>query len=457
MSSKFEHKIQTMVEGFELEPKPLVWDDIEKNLPQKENKRRLAFWWLLPVVLLVGGVLYIETQSTNNIQQIKEVSEQNLANEKQQKTIFESNSTAKIEEERIAENEQEVLSFKNKTNSNSEKIDLAKGENKKAFQQRNRKHVKNITKTVETNIVNNPALNKKQKGENVDIDELQENILATKPITDNIVSKTIEQAAKNATAKMLTSEKQENKPSEANKTIQQTLLTQKHQTKTAKKLNNWSYFLSIGNNINTNSIVSNNIADNNQIYASAPVNSTTQIGVTAIATTLVTLPQTGITLSAGVNYTKILSKQFELQTSLGIRYRNGKNFVGSDSLSGDSKFYTTGAISFTNNLWQAEFGVQLNTILNPKNKNQFFVVTGVNTQTTLSSNWLAVHTSINKYEANKSNSRLLLVNANLGFGYKFKSGLNFQLQVQQSLNSIKTNASANFFRNIELRTSIPFK
>lgn len=468
MSNKFEHNVKTKVDGFELEPSAMVWDDIEKNLPQKEKKRRVIFWWLIPALFLVGGVFYW----WDNHEDKSTVDSKKLVDNKH-------SEITKVVEGKTTDNTQVSTNSESKTTSNSTEEKLNKPADKVVYNQNwvnlKKTKVSENNKAAEVEVFKNNKESKQDKLSNKTVVQLNNTNLNTSTKMLDKVEK--EDKVTSDNQKLLPANLEQQKPvkeekadSLVNNLIKQKLTTQTPIASNAKpktsinKKPKWSYYIGFGNNINTDhiSILSNTSEE--KAYASNQSGTTfiPPLGAGAGAPTpttalLVALPQTGFTINAGISNSKMINKIQQLQTNLGIRYRNGKNFVGTDSVVNDSWFFTTGTTTYVNNLWQLEVGLHLNTIINPKSKNQFFIIAGLNTQATLSSNWLTVRSNINKYEANKSNTRFLLINSSFGLGYKWSNDINLQLQVHQSLNSITTNGEKNYFRNIELRTSIPFK
>ncbi len=59
MPGEFEKEMQERVQDFRISPRPQVWKQVEAALPEEKRKRRFAFWWWLPLGLLIsGGIWY---------------------------------------------------------------------------------------------------------------------------------------------------------------------------------------------------------------------------------------------------------------------------------------------------------------------------------------------------------------------------------------------------------------
>lgn len=449
MSKKFEHKIHARVEGFELEPSPLVWDEIENNLPKKEKKRRLIFWWILPTLLLVGGLGYWAMNDKQMVIQnnVRTSIDEKIENNRSQEQSY-LNDIKPNNKEQIITNQKQEVEIANKKSIEQQTFNITKRKGKRFggitkkektnpnYISKENNSTPNETAFYEENIIAgirteaNTAIEKKQVPLNFD------SLLATSLIKQSVSPKDEKQLTPNPKLQTTINDKKESKKS------------------------TWNYFISLGKNFNSENFVSetSKAADLNNAQMATPGTGIISNPNPAFSRSgVVELPQAGFTFSAGLSNLKQVSNSFELETYFGIKYRNGKSFVGSDSLSGDSQYFTPGLNTYNNNLWQAELGLQLLTFINPKNKNKFFIATGLSTTATLTSNWLLANTALNKYETYKNSTRFLLVNANVGVGYKLNNGFNVQVQFQQSFNTLKVSGIKNYLQTLELKTSVPIK
>src|SRR3954454_14137655 len=57
----FEQQARDMTNGFEMKPKPEVWQNVRNAIQEPKRKRRFVlWWWLLPLGLLGGSIwLYV--------------------------------------------------------------------------------------------------------------------------------------------------------------------------------------------------------------------------------------------------------------------------------------------------------------------------------------------------------------------------------------------------------------
>ncbi len=58
MPGEFEKEMQERMQDFRISPGPQVWKQVEAALPEEKRKRRFAFWWWLPLGLMVGGGIW---------------------------------------------------------------------------------------------------------------------------------------------------------------------------------------------------------------------------------------------------------------------------------------------------------------------------------------------------------------------------------------------------------------
>ena len=58
MQEGFEKKIQERMQDFSLEPSPQVWAELESALRENKRRRFAIWWWLMPLMLGVGGAFW---------------------------------------------------------------------------------------------------------------------------------------------------------------------------------------------------------------------------------------------------------------------------------------------------------------------------------------------------------------------------------------------------------------
>ena len=81
----FEQQARDMANGFEMEPKPEVWQNVRNAIQQPQRKRRFVLWWWLLPLGLLGGCLtfYILNETGNETQMAKmNAAHQTLINKK---------------------------------------------------------------------------------------------------------------------------------------------------------------------------------------------------------------------------------------------------------------------------------------------------------------------------------------------------------------------------------------
>jgi hypothetical protein len=66
----FEQQARDMANGFEMEPKPEVWQNVRNAIQQPQRKRRFALWWLLPLLLIGGSVTLFTLHKADNATQV---------------------------------------------------------------------------------------------------------------------------------------------------------------------------------------------------------------------------------------------------------------------------------------------------------------------------------------------------------------------------------------------------
>ncbi len=59
MSEHFEKQVKHTLEEVQLEPRAEVWQHVRQAIQPEKHRRRFIFWWILPAVLLAGGIFYM--------------------------------------------------------------------------------------------------------------------------------------------------------------------------------------------------------------------------------------------------------------------------------------------------------------------------------------------------------------------------------------------------------------
>ena len=93
----FEQQARDMAEGFRMEPQPAVWQNVKNAIAKPKRKRRiLIWWWLLPLGLLGGLVLFVRNHK-NDLTKDKEI-----ASATQKKIIINYKESAGCKRRKIA-------------------------------------------------------------------------------------------------------------------------------------------------------------------------------------------------------------------------------------------------------------------------------------------------------------------------------------------------------------------
>lgn len=58
----FEKSVQKKMEGLQLTPSASVWNEVRERIRTEKRKRRMAFWWMLPLILAAGGTIFYFSQ-----------------------------------------------------------------------------------------------------------------------------------------------------------------------------------------------------------------------------------------------------------------------------------------------------------------------------------------------------------------------------------------------------------
>src|SRR4051794_24197905 len=68
----FEQQSRDMANGFEMKPKPEVWQNVRNAIQEPRRKRRFVLWfWLLPLGLLGGSIAFYLLYPTSELMQVK--------------------------------------------------------------------------------------------------------------------------------------------------------------------------------------------------------------------------------------------------------------------------------------------------------------------------------------------------------------------------------------------------
>src|SRR5215218_2258596 len=69
----FEQQARDMANGFEIKPKPKVWQNVRNAIQEPRRKRRFVLWWLLPLGVLGGIIGFYMLHPNGKEVQVKKV------------------------------------------------------------------------------------------------------------------------------------------------------------------------------------------------------------------------------------------------------------------------------------------------------------------------------------------------------------------------------------------------
>jgi hypothetical protein len=66
---KIERLFQEKLKDFEMQPSPLVWENIESNLTKKKKRRILPIWWFtsgIASMIVIGLLLFPKVKNVDD-------------------------------------------------------------------------------------------------------------------------------------------------------------------------------------------------------------------------------------------------------------------------------------------------------------------------------------------------------------------------------------------------------
>lgn len=440
MPGTFEKNIETQLSNFSLEPSPEIWQEVENALHPRHRDRGVVWWWVPVLGLLLSGGgwwWFTAAKHTTTIQSIpvvqnKKASGSSVITDKEKQITIET-VTGQI---KPPVNKEAIVSktVSNKNTSVTEGIKEIKEANliikdkKQPVASEKGELSEPATELVikaekkEDNTTNNPALKNME------------------PVTaDTILS-----IPKNTIIP-----EQQNDSTTVIKTTTVQSINNKHNK------DQWLLTAGVGSlNVYQNDLFGG--AQQNQSYAVSP---STGGSTTNISTTQIAASKNGFNFFAGISYKNNFSKRWRLSTGIQYRYLQNKQTVGSDSLTGNTTFYSTTGImtTKTNYAHWLQLPMGIDYTINPSAKNKFQLLLGGSLAWAFGEKWLITskNTSYPFYYNTSLNNRII-VNLNAGIGYNFNDHFQVSLLAEQSLTPIhKPTTEKYYWQQLSLKISKP--
>jgi hypothetical protein len=158
-----------------------------------------------------------------------------------------------------------------------------------------------------------------------------------------------------------------------------------------------------------------------------------------------TSPQTGFQLSAGLRYSKVLSKLFTAETGLQYHYIQNKQFTGNKDITG--MYYLPGnSLLLTNHAHILELPVFIKMYLNPDKSNPIYLLTGISAEWLFQKKWLITDYTLNNYYYDPSSIKNLQLKLSGGVGIHFKNDINAVIKFSQGISPIYQKNNLNKFK-----------
>lgn len=446
MQEIFEHTIQKQFDNFKIEPSGQTWMEIEKALHPRYEKRRVFWWWVpLTGVIVASLIIWNLYDNESKHPKITPANEQTVKSNPtlpaQKKNIETKKDTiqkilpatvANSNEKRIEKNgycevthEIVIESYRMKKEKIPTQIFIAKNESNKEEKSSN----------SENQIaLNNDMVKKENKTEN--------------PITVRNSAMTAKSEEKKSTQKsdsLLFPIKQ---------------ITTTIKNKSSKK----SKWLIVGEagTLNINSNVFFNLKNSSQ-YASAPSN----IGSgSSSPQAYTTNADEGFSFALGVHHQNQISKHWSFETGLMYRYFQNEQPVGSRkdtslnytaNLNFTNYYYKTGTTTgITNYAHEITIPLLMNYIINPNQKNKFYLQAGFEAGYIFAKKWLITDEDLNGYYYRSSLLNGFQLNASLGAGVNFNNHIQTNINFRQAVTPLyKINNNKYYTNQISLQVLIP--
>jgi hypothetical protein len=165
-------------------------------------------------------------------------------------------------------------------------------------------------------------------------------------------------------------------------------------------------------------------------------------------------------LALGIHKQNKISQHWMFETGLMYRYFQNKQIVGNrkDSVLGNSSsyYYEAGNNNTrTNYAHSIEIPLLFNYIINPKQKNKFYLQAGMEAEYLLAKKWLITDMQLNGYYYSSQLNNFQL-NTLLGAGINFNNHIQTNIHFRQSVIPLyKTNINKYYTNQISLQILVP--
>lgn len=485
MQGEFEKKIQEQMQQFNLEPSPQVWNDVASALQEKKRRRFVIWWWLLPVLLAgSAGVWYFGFDSANENETAKNT--ETVNNKNAAKTEHENlYDTSLLPGKKIISPGENKLSqpkenLKNQITSKNENELVRDGMNKK----------KGITdeKITAGIIANNGNKQSNENGKDVTVQKVEQPASDIKTQNNAAAQNEKEELLPvNADSAVISKQNVVKESGEKKIAFDSSLKTNIAKKEDSKVKRKGSWYVNIAGGIsstNETKLFQSNTSLPSFYNSNSPGQLTGNYNYgTQDSTFHIIKSQNGYHLSAGVNYQYKLSKRWTIDAGLHFMFVTNKQKAGKfvDSTLDVSKAYdnNSGALStpsikmvavpgyyqagYSNEIRNAatlfELPVNINFVINPNAKTQFWIAGGGSYAHLFSSKWLLPDSKNNKLYYSKELLQKNIFNWQAAAGVTMQQGWQFGLQYQQSISPIadKNLQPKLYWKHFLLYTNIPLQ
>jgi hypothetical protein len=405
MKGPLEKNIEQQLAGFEIEPSPHIWTEVEKNLHPHRKDRGVFWWWVLLLGVTVVAVFFWKPD------QLKLTQKKDII---LQKTLPKVNTV-------------QLMPFAAPIN------DLKPAQLKNAGMQ--------SILTTKTHPIIDPYP-KEPEVLKADNDQINLPIKDREPLVNQSEIPEKSEDVSDKVPATFSNQKENNpvKNQDSPVTKKDTVLKKQPIPLKITSLNKGKWFFTAeGGTINLKGTNLFHSIVNYPAYTGA--NATTG-GAQQIFTTS---PQTGFQLTAGIRYHKILSKQFAAETGLQYHYIQNKQYTGNKDITG--MYYLPGnSLLLTNHAHILEVPVFIKMYLNPDKANPIYLLTGISAEWLFQKKWLITDYTLNNYYYDPSSIKNLQLKLSGGVGIQFKNDINAVIKFSQGISPVYQKNNLNQFK-----------
>ena len=442
MLNNFNDTINNIQE-FNLEPSKEVWNEIEKKLNDNKKKRIIGWWWSMPVLFIcIGFVYYLNTKQSNsnqtniaiyNTKDLKElinVENENIDNPKlnYDSEIKKDMETKNVKLYNKIEYKKSVAIIKNEASRQSNNLNTLINITQEIPEQKIDKLINVSGRLNEQNFLKD------------DIAKSSIKLKQTESLTTTELSNTKNEKVQSADKLETTVTKLVTENKETNK-------------KYSKKIR-YSFSVSGGiNYVSKNNVFGEEkvIGGLNSSFASGP-----STGITNYNNLI--LPKPGSHFSLGISLEYSLSQKISLQSGLLYRYLQNNNQLVQDSvLSYPANYYSSNKSNYNSYSNQFEVPINLKFCLNPKSKNKFSILTGINMAWIFNDNWLVMQNNIGRYQSVPEQNRRLLFGMQTGIGINFNNKIDINIIARKYITPTQNTGTNYFWQQLDCQINIPLK